>query len=157
VRRNVELVPELLGWERERRRERSRELLELVGLDPERYGERYPRSLSGGQQQRVAFARALAVEPPVLLLDEPFAALDPITRVALHDLFVALRRRFRTTTVLVTHDLDEAFALGDRVAVLRAGRLRQCDTPQRLAAAPADAYVERLLAHRRSALGGSAP
>lgn len=145
VERNVELVPELLGWSTERRSARCRELLGLVGLDPDAFCRRYPRQLSGGQRQRVAFARALAADPPVVLLDEPFGALDALTRLELQREFLRIKRRLAKTILLVTHDLAEAFRLGDRVAVLREGRLLQVASPARLRRDPADGYVEALL------------
>jgi osmoprotectant transport system ATP-binding protein len=148
VERNVELVPRLLGWDRRRRAERMREMLELVGLDPGTHAGRYPAELSGGQRQRVAFARALAADPPVVLLDEPFGALDALTRRELHRQFLDLKRRLRKTTVLVTHDLGEAFRLADRIGVMRAGRLLQLGRPEDLVAAPAHDYVRELLALR---------
>ncbi len=147
VGRNVELVPSLLGWPAPRRRIRADELLELVGLDPDTYRARYPNELSGGQRQRVAVARALAADPPVILLDEPFGALDPLTRLDLQDQFLELERRVSKTMILVTHDLDEAFRLGNRVAVMRAGRLLQVDTPPALRERPADPYVRSLIDH----------
>jgi osmoprotectant transport system ATP-binding protein len=153
VERNVELVLELLGWDRRRRADRSREMLELVGLDPAVHAARYPAELSGGQRQRVAFARALAADPPVVLLDEPFGALDALTRLELHRQFLELKRRLGKTTVLVTHDLDEACRLGDRIGVMRAGRLLQLGRPDELLAAPADDYVRELLALRGEAAG----
>jgi osmoprotectant transport system ATP-binding protein len=146
VERNVELVPELLGWDVERRRARGRELLALVGLDPDGHGSRYPRQLSGGQRQRVAFARALAADPAVVLLDEPFGALDALTRLELQREFLALERRLSKTILLVTHDLREAFLLGDRIAVMKRGRVLQVGTPDALQRAPADPYVRSLLA-----------
>ena len=149
VERNVELVPRLLGWERPRRRRRGREVLELVGLDPDVVGPRYPRQLSGGQRQRVAFARALAAEPRVVLLDEPFGALDALTRLELQGEFRRLQKAVERTMLLVTHDLDEAFALADRVAVLRAGRLLQVAAPRELLDHPADPYVASLLELRK--------
>jgi osmoprotectant transport system ATP-binding protein len=148
VARNVELVPRLLGWDRPRRGERAREMLELVGLDPTAHAGRYPAELSGGQRQRVAFARALAADPPVVLLDEPFGALDALTRLELHRQFLELKRRLGKTTVLVTHDLGEAFRLADRIGVMRAGRLLQLGRPEELVAAPAHEYVRELLALR---------
>ena len=148
VERNVELVPRLLGWDRRRRGERTREMLELVGLDPGAHAGRYPAELSGGQRQRVAFARALAADPPVVLLDEPFGALDALTRLELHRQFLDLKRRLGKTTVLVTHDLGEAFRLADRIGVMRAGRLLQLGRPEDLVAAPAHDYVRELLALR---------
>jgi osmoprotectant transport system ATP-binding protein len=146
VRRNVELVPELLGWETDRRRARGAELLDLVGLAPAEFGSRYPRKLSGGQRQRVAFARALAADPPVVLLDEPFGALDALTRLELQREFLGLKRRLAKTIVLVTHDLQEAFRLGDRIAVMREGRILQTAVPDELRRRPADDYVRSLLA-----------
>jgi len=143
---NVELVPRLLGWDRERRRARGREMLGLVGLDAERHGARLPIELSGGQRQRVAFARALAGDPGIVLLDEPFGALDALTRDDLQREFLDLKRRLGKTFVLVTHDLAEAFRLADRIAVLREGRLLQLATPEELRAHPEPGYVSRLLA-----------
>jgi osmoprotectant transport system ATP-binding protein len=148
VERNVELVPRLLGWDRDRRRERTREMLELVGLSAAQ-GGRYPAELSGGQRQRVAFARALAADPPLILLDEPFGALDALTRLELHRQFLELKSRLAKTAVLVTHDLSEAFRLADRIGVMRAGRLLQLGVPKELEERPADPYVSALLELRR--------
>jgi osmoprotectant transport system ATP-binding protein len=145
VQRNIELVPELLGWDAARRRARSSELLSLVGLTPDKFLGRYPRQLSGGQRQRVAFARALAADPAVVLLDEPFGALDALTRLELQREFLRLKRRLGKTILLVTHDLREAFRLGDRIAVMKDGRLLQAATPEELRSAPADEYVRSLL------------
>jgi len=145
IERNVALVPELLGWSRGRRRGRARELLELVGLPPDAYAERYPRQLSGGQRQRVAVARALAADPPLVLLDEPFGALDAITRAEVRQTFKRLRASGKQTAVIVTHDLDEAFQLSDRIAVMRKGRLLQTATSRELVERPADPYVRELL------------
>lgn len=139
---NVATVPSLLGWDRRRTRKRAEELLHLVGLDPASYADRYPHQLSGGQQQRVGVARALAADPPVLLMDEPFGAVDPVVRGRLQDEFRALQQRLGKTVVLVTHDIDEAVRLGDRVAVLaEGGRLAQYDTPARVLGQPADDFV----------------
>ncbi|MBW8873895.1 MAG: ATP-binding cassette domain-containing protein [Acidobacteria bacterium] len=149
IEKNVELVPRLLGWDRDRRRARTREMLELVGLDLQAHASRYPGELSGGQRQRVAFARALAADPPLILLDEPFGALDALTRLELHRQFLDLKKALGKTTVLVTHDLAEAFRLADRIGVMRAGRLLQLGTPDELAKRPADPYVEALLEMRR--------
>ncbi len=138
---NIGTVPRLLGWDRKRTRARSRELLERVGLDP-RLADRYPSQLSGGQQQRVGVARALAADPPVMLMDEPFSAVDPIVREQLQDEFLRLQAELGKTIVFVTHDIDEAIKLGDQVAVLRVGgRLAQVAEPSYLLAHPADDFV----------------
>ncbi len=139
---NVEVVPRLLGWPAERRRERGEELFALVGLDYVQHGGRYPAELSGGQRQRVGLARALAADPPIVLMDEPFGALDPLTRRHLHREFLALKARLQKTVVLVTHDVEEAFVLADRVAVLAAGSLVQVGTPDEIRAAPASEFVK---------------
>jgi osmoprotectant transport system ATP-binding protein len=123
VEENVGLVPRLEGWPVERRRVRAHELLQFVGLPPGEFAARWPRELSGGQRQRVGVARALAIDPPILLMDEPFGALDSITRQELRTEFQRIRRHLRQTVILVTHDMDEAFALGDRVGVLEHGRV----------------------------------
>ena len=150
VSANVAVVPELLGWTRSRTAERSREMLELVGLDPDRYGPRYPSELSGGEAQRVGVARALASDPPILLMDEPFSAVDPINRLRLQNEFLSIQRRLRKTIVFVTHDVDEAIRLGDRIAVLRAGSLVQCDAPEKLLDHPIDAFVAGFLGADRA-------
>jgi osmoprotectant transport system ATP-binding protein len=145
VEHNVATVLSLLGWDRQRRTTRVRELVELVGLD-ESLLTRYPAQLSGGQQQRVGLARALAADPPILLMDEPFSAVDPVVRAALQDNLVALHQRLSTTIVLVTHDIEEAVKIGDRVAVFGpTGRIEQCATPSELLAAPASAFVRQFL------------
>jgi osmoprotectant transport system ATP-binding protein len=149
VRRNVALVPWLLGAHDAS--EAAERVLQLVGLEPARFGARRPRELSGGQRQRVAVARALAAGPVVALLDEPFGALDAITRADLQTVFLAIRRDLELTAVLVTHDLSEAFLLADRVAVLRAGRLEQVGPAAELRAAPATPYVRELLERARVA------
>ena len=146
VHRNVGLVPTLLGWARARIRERADALLDLVGLPAAQFRHRYPRALSGGQRQRVAFARALAADPEVVLLDEPFGALDALTRQEMQTEFLRLRDQLGKTMLLVTHDLREAFRLADRVAVMRAGRVLQVGTPAELRSRPADPYVRTLLA-----------
>ena len=138
---NVEIVPRLLGWPPERRASRARELFELVGLDFAEIAGRYPSQLSGGQRQRVGLARALAADPPILLMDEPFGALDPITRRRLREEFVALKKRLRKTVVLVTHDVEEAFQLAERVAVMDGGAVVQLGTPDEIRAAPASPFV----------------
>jgi osmoprotectant transport system ATP-binding protein len=139
---NVALVPNLLGWDKHRVSARVDELLDLVGLDPADYRKRYPRQLSGGQQQRVGVARALAADPPVLLMDEPFGAVDPITRGHLQDELLRIQGDLGKTIVFVTHDFDEAIKLGDRIAVLRQGsQFAQYDTPEAILADPADDFV----------------
>jgi len=148
VGENVAVPLRLAGWESERSRARVRELLELVELDPE-LAPRRPSHLSGGQQQRVGVARALAVSPRLMLLDEPFGALDPLTRDRLQQSFVDLRRRLNLTAVLVTHDMTEALLLADRVGVMSAGRMVQIGTPAELLRAPADDHVALLLATPR--------
>ena len=136
VERNVAVVPALAGWPREKTAARTRELLQLVGLDPAEFAGRWPEQLSGGERQRVGVARALAVDPPMLLMDEPFGALDAVTRAELHREFRRIQQRVRKTVVLVTHDVREAFALADRVGVLEDGRLVLFDTPETLRASP---------------------
>ena len=137
-------MPRLLGWDQARIDARVDELLEVFQLDPAEYAGKFPHQLSGGQQQRVGVARALAAEPAVLLMDEPFGALDPIIRAKAQDDLLDLQRRFGTTIVLVTHDMDEAFRLGDRVAVMSQGRLLQYDRPAELLTRPADPFVARM-------------
>ncbi len=145
VAENVATVPRLLGWPRARIRSRTAELLELAGLEPE-YGTRYPAQLSGGQRQRVGLARALAADPPLMLMDEPFGALDPITRDRLQLEFLRLHDEVRKTVIFVTHDIDEAIKLGDRIAILREGGvLAQYDTPDRILAHPADDFIARFV------------
>jgi len=150
IRTNVATVPSLLGWSRDRTRRRVDELLDLVGLDPARYGKRYPHELSGGQQQRVGVARALAADPAVVLMDEPFSAVDPIVRIRLQDEFLRLQAEVRKTIVLVTHDIDEAVRLGDRVVVLsQGGRLEQFATPADLLREPAGDFVREFIGNDR--------
>lgn len=142
VAQNIALVPRMTGWPKERIRDRVEELLHLVGLDPGEFHGRYPRQLSGGQQQRVGVARALAADPPVLLMDEPFGAVDPITRDHLQDELLRLQRELHKTIVFVTHDFDEAIKLGDRIAVLRErSHIAQFDTPEAILTRPADDFV----------------
>ncbi len=138
---NVATVPRLLGWDRARIRARVRELLELIGLDPDEFTDRYPAQLSGGQQQRVGLARALAGDPPVMLMDEPFSAVDPITRERLQNDFLHLHRAVPKTVVFVSHDIDEAVKMADRIAVMNEGHLVQYATPAELLANPADPFV----------------
>lgn len=149
VSENVGITPSLLGWNADRIRARVAELLVTVELDPPVFGDRLPHELSGGQQQRVGVARALAAEPDVLLLDEPFGALDPLTREKLQQSFARIRRQKELTAIFVTHDMIEALALADRIAVMRHGRLVQVGTPRVLLTAPTDDYVAQLMSTPR--------
>lgn len=142
---NIATVPRLLGWDKARISDRVDELLDLFQLDPERFRSRLPHELSGGQQQRVGVARALAAGPNILLMDEPFGALDPVIRTKAQDDLLAIQRRFGTTIVLVTHDMEEAIHLGDRIAVMDQGRLLQCAPPAEIIARPADGFVSDLV------------
>jgi osmoprotectant transport system ATP-binding protein len=146
VRENVETVPRLLGWPEARRRQRAEELLEMVSLPPAEFAVRRPRQLSGGQRQRVGVARALAADPPIVLMDEPFGALDPIARRGLQREFLSWKRRLGKAVLLVTHDLSEAFRLADRIAVMDRGRLRQVGTREEITGAPADDFVREFVA-----------
>jgi osmoprotectant transport system ATP-binding protein len=142
VSKNIAIVPKLLGWESDRIAKRVDELLDMVNLDPSRYRDRYPRELSGGQQQRVGVARGLAADPPVILMDEPFGAVDPITRQRLQDELLSIQRTLRKTIVCVTHDIDEAIKLGDRILILQEGaQVAQYDTPENVLASPSNDFV----------------
>ncbi|MBZ9862757.1 ABC transporter ATP-binding protein [Mesorhizobium sp. CA12] len=145
VAQNIATVPLLLGWDRDRIKARVDELMTLYQLDPQAYGPRYPHELSGGQQQRVGVARALAAEPNVLLMDEPFGALDPIIRTKAQEDLLAIQKRFGTTIILVTHDMEEAVHLGDKIAVMDAGKLVQYAKPAEILARPANGFVETLV------------
>jgi osmoprotectant transport system ATP-binding protein len=146
IAENIGLVPRMLGWSRRKTADRVEELLEVVGLPPGEYARRYPRELSGGQQQRVGVARALAADPPVMLMDEPFGATDPITRDRLQNEFLRLQREIRKTIVFVTHDFDEALKMGDRIAVLGPRSvIAQFDSPEAILAAPANDYVSSFI------------
>jgi osmoprotectant transport system ATP-binding protein len=145
IAENVGTVPRLLGWDKARIRSRVSELLQLVGLDPGQFGRRYPHQLSGGQRQRVGVARALGVDPPVLLMDEPFGAIDRIARERLQNEFLRIQREVRKTVVFVTHDIDEAIKLADRIAIMKEGRLEQYDSPAAILAKPASDLVVDLL------------
>ena len=150
VQDNIATVPRLLGWDKQRTRARSDELLELVGLDPAEHAKRYPAQLSGGQRQRVGLARAMAADPPLMLMDEPFGAIDPITRERLQNDFLRLHREIRKTVVFVTHDIDEAIKMGDRICILREGGvLAQYDTPEAILATPADDFVAQFVGEDR--------
>ncbi|MGV2185782.1 ABC transporter ATP-binding protein [Rhizobium rhizogenes] len=150
IERNVATVPRLLGWDKARTDRRIDELLDLVGLDPAIMRRRLPHELSGGQRQRVGFARALAADPAIMLMDEPFGAIDPITRVRLQDEFRQILKKVSKTVVIVTHDIDEAIKMGDRIAIMRDGRLLQYDTPEAILARPANDFVESFLGPDRA-------
>jgi osmoprotectant transport system ATP-binding protein len=145
VARNVATVPEMLGWEKARIKRRIDELLELVGLPPAEYRGRYPAELSGGQQQRVGLARAMAADPSIMLMDEPFAAIDNITRRRLQDELLDIQRKVHKTILFVTHDVEEAIRLADNIAVMREGKVVQYDTPLNILSAPADDFVAELV------------
>jgi len=149
IAENVGTVPRLLGWTPDRIAARTEELLALVGLEPSRFARRYPAQLSGGERQRVGVARALAAEPPVMLMDEPFGAVDPIVRDRLQNEFLRIQRDQGTTVLFVTHDIDEAIKLGDRVAVMRAGKLVQFSPPGELLAHPANDFVAQFVGSDR--------
>ena len=150
VGENIATVPKLLKWDKERIAARVDELLELVGLDPKEFRERYPAQLSGGQQQRVGLARALAVDPKIMLMDEPFGAIDSITREKLQDELLSLHRSMGKTILFVTHDIEEAFKLGDRVIIMNEGKIRQFDTPEAIIRDPADSFVRSLVDSARA-------
>ena len=143
ISQNIATVPRMLGWDKEKTQARSEELLGMVGLDPEQYRDRYPKELSGGQAQRVGVARALGADPDIMLMDEPFGAIDPITRERLQNEFLRLQGELRKTIVFVTHDIDEAIKMGDKIAILgERSTIRQIDTPERILAYPVDDFVD---------------
>jgi osmoprotectant transport system ATP-binding protein len=150
VAENVATVPTLIGWERRRYEPKVLELLDIVGLPPAEYADKYPRQLSGGQAQRVGVARALAADPPLLLMDEPFGAVDPLTRERLQAEFVRIQRELKKTVIFVTHDVDEAIKLADRIALMRAGQLEQYDTPEALLDHPASKFVHDFMGSDRA-------
>ncbi len=141
VAENIGVVPRLLGWSAERMRRRAEELLAMLALEPKRFMNRYPNELSGGQAQRIGVARALAADPPVLLMDEPFGALDPVNRAVIQDEFLHMQRTLRKTVLFVSHDIDEAVKLGDRIAIFRDGALEQYAAPDEMLARPANDFV----------------
>jgi osmoprotectant transport system ATP-binding protein len=150
VAENIGVVPRLLGWDAARRRRRAEELLALLALEPAQFADRYPSELSGGQAQRVGVARALAVDPPVLLMDEPFAALDPVNREAIQDEFLKMQQKLRKTILFVSHDIDEAVKMADRIAIFHSGRLVQFAAPDEMLAHPADAFVANFVGRDRT-------
>jgi len=149
IEKNIAIVPQLKGWNDKEIKARVNELLELVGLDPEIYAGRYPKELSGGQQQRIGIARALAADPDVILMDEPFSALDPLTREQLQNELLSLHKKLKKTIVFVTHDMDEALKMGDRIAIMKDGKLLQLDTPEKLLHDPAHGFVEEFIGKNR--------
>ena len=149
IRENITVIPKLLKWSKEDMVKRSDELLELAGLDPAEFSERYPSQLSGGQQQRVGLARALVLDPDIMLLDEPFGAIDAITRLNLQNELLRIHGGLKKTFLLVTHDINEAFKLGSRVMIMNEGRLIQFDTPVNIVRDPADPFVSTLIASAR--------
>ncbi len=150
VMENVDLVPRLLGWPKALQSERVDTLLNLVRLDPKIYSKKYPHELSGGEAQRIGFARALGADPPMLLMDEPFGAVDPLNREQLQNEFIRIQRKLHKTVVFVTHDLDEAIRLADYLIIMKDGKIVQHDTPERILAAPVDEFVQRFLGPNRS-------
>ncbi|MEO8856557.1 MAG: ABC transporter ATP-binding protein [Burkholderiaceae bacterium] len=150
VEENICVVPKLLGWDMDKARKRAAELLAIINLEPGIFLKRYPRELSGGQQQRVGVARALAADPPVLLMDEPFGAIDPINREVIQDEFLKIHRRLRKTVMFVSHDIDEAVKMADKVAIFRAGKLEQFDSPDRVLAHPANPFIADFVGRDRT-------
>jgi osmoprotectant transport system ATP-binding protein len=150
VEENVDLVPRLLGWPKASRTERVEKLLKLVRLEPEIYSKKYPHELSGGEAQRIGFARALGADPPMLLMDEPFGAVDPLNREQLQDEFIRIQRQLKKTVVFVTHDLDEAIRLADYLVIMKDGKIVQADAPERILASPRGEFVERFLGPDRA-------
>ena len=149
IEKNISIVPQLNGWSAEKTKARVMELMELVGLDPTIFAGRYPKELSGGQQQRVGIARALASDPEVILMDEPFSALDPLTREQLQGELISLHKKLNKTIIFVTHDMDEALKMGDRIAIMKDGKLLQLDTPEKLLHEPAHGFVEEFIGKHR--------
>jgi osmoprotectant transport system ATP-binding protein len=150
IEENIAIVPKLLGWDANRYKARAKELLEMVALDPNVFLKRFPKELSGGQQQRIGVARALAADPPVMLMDEPFGAIDPINRAVIQDEFLKMQKELKKTIMFVSHDIDEAVKMANRVAIFREGRLVQCDTPDDLLAHPKDSFVKSFVGDDRS-------
>ncbi len=146
---NICVVPDLLGWDKAKSRKRAAELLEVVALDPAKFAKRFPCELSGGQQQRVGVARALAADPPVMLMDEPFGAIDPINREAIQDEFMRIQRQVRKTVLFVSHDIDEAVKMADYIALFNMGRIEQFGTPDDLLARPVSDFVANFMGNDR--------
>jgi osmoprotectant transport system ATP-binding protein len=150
IEENITVVPKLLGWDKSRYKERARELMAMISMEPDAFLKRFPSELSGGQQQRIGVARALAADPPVMLMDEPFGAIDPINRAVIQDEFLKMQQALKKTIMFVSHDIDEAIKMGDKVAVFREGRLVQYSSPDDLLAAPKNKFVESFLGEDRA-------
>jgi osmoprotectant transport system ATP-binding protein len=150
IEENITVVPRMLGWDKARYKSRAEELMDMVALDPKKFLHRYPKEMSGGQQQRIGVIRALAADPPVLLMDEPFGAVDPINREVIQNQFLEMQRKLKKTVMLVSHDIDEALKLGDRIAVFRQGRIVQCASPDELLAKPANEFVGSFVGQDRT-------
>ncbi len=150
IEENITVVPRMLGWDKARCKSRAEELMEMVALDAKKFLHRYPREMSGGQQQRIGVIRALAADPPVLLMDEPFGAVDPINREVIQNQLLEMQRTLKKTVMLVSHDIDEALKLGDRIAVFRQGRIVQCASPDELLAKPANEFVGSFVGQDRT-------
>ncbi|TBL80998.1 betaine/proline/choline family ABC transporter ATP-binding protein [Paenibacillus thalictri] len=157
IGKNIGLVPKLKGWKEQQYSDRIDELMHMVGLDPKVFRNRYPSELSGGQQQRIGVIRALAAEPPVILMDEPFSALDPISREQLQEELVKLQKEIHKTIVFVTHDIDEALKIADRIAIMNGGQLVQYDSPKAILQNPANAFVRGFIGEKRLGAGAQAP
>ncbi|TLF52768.1 betaine/proline/choline family ABC transporter ATP-binding protein [Halomonas urmiana] len=150
IEENITVVPKLLGWDKAKYKERAREMMRMIALEPDAFLKRYPSELSGGQQQRIGVARALAADPPVMLMDEPFGAIDPINRAVIQDEFLKMQQELKKTIMFVSHDIDEAIKMGDRIAIFREGRLVQYSEPDELLAAPKNEFVESFLGEDRA-------
>ncbi|MBK5142347.1 ABC transporter ATP-binding protein [Budviciaceae bacterium BWR-B9] len=150
IEENITIVPRMLGWDKKACKERASELMDMVALDPKRFLKRYPEEMSGGQQQRIGVIRALAADPPVLLMDEPFGAVDPINRESIQNEFQEMQRKLKKTVILVSHDIDEALKLGDRIAIFRQGKIVQFATPDELLAKPSDEFVGSFVGQDRT-------
>ncbi|WP_280563967.1 MULTISPECIES: ABC transporter ATP-binding protein [unclassified Chromohalobacter] len=150
IEENITVVPKLLGWDKAKYRERAREMLDMIALEPDAFLKRYPSELSGGQQQRIGVARALAADPPVMLMDEPFGAIDPINRAVIQDEFLKMQQELNKTIMFVSHDIDEAIKMGDRIAIFRDGKLVQYSEPDELLAAPKNDFIESFLGEDRA-------